>query len=217
MYWTDFFAGSNPPVDSSVSIAAFLASLTDASTQCAAAPASLRLSTATLAATPDPYNFSGSLASPQREWALTPAALLNARKDYRETLYGAFVPKAASSYYLTLSTGVVPDPSAGGAFGYTILHNTSAVHGAPTFVNVINSALYKSVAGSGASVTARTHPLPVTSTERITTTRTTSSTVATIIVIAFSFSERRGAVLRPRCVVVVTRVRASCPCPPPRS
>lgn len=203
MYWTDFYAGSTPPVDSSGSIAALMSSLTDASPQRAAALASLRLSAATLAATPDPYNFSGSLASPQREWALTSAALLNARGDYRETLYGAFVPEAASSYYPALSTGVVPDPSAGGAFGYTILHNTSAIHGAPTFVNVINSALYKRVAGSSASITARTHPLPVTSAERITTTGTTSSTVATIVVIAFSFSERRGVVLRPSCGAVV--------------
>ena len=189
MYWTDFYAGSVPPVDSNASIAATMASLTAASPQRAAAGSSLRLSALTLNATPDPYNFSGALVSPRREWALVSAALLNSRDNYKETLYGAFVPEAAGTYYPALSTGVVPDAAAAGACGYAILHNTSAVHGAPTFVNVINSALYARTAGSGASITTRNHPLPNTNTERVSITSATSSSVAIIIVIAFSFSE----------------------------
>lgn len=164
-----------------------MASLDAASPQRAATAGALRQTWSTLAATPDPYNFSQAWASPRRELSLMSAALLGVRGQYRETLYGAFVPQSAGTYFPNLSAGVIPSAAASGAASYAILHNTSAIHGAPTFVNVINSALYKRVSGGSASITTRTHPLPITFSQTAAIQSSTSSSVAIIVVIAFAF------------------------------
>lgn len=187
VYWADHYIGANQTVDSTGDLPAFAAALTAASPQRASLDSSLRLSGASIAATPDTYGFIRGTSEPQRSLAAVSTVLLNARGNYKETLYGSFIPTSAGTLYPNLTAGVIPSAPAGGAVGYTILHNTSAIHGAPTFVNVINSALYKRTAGSSASISTHTHPLPITYVERVAITSTTSSTVAIIIVIAFSF------------------------------
>lgn len=50
-----------------------------------------------------------------------------------------------------------------GSTGYTVLHNNSCQHAAPTYINLINSAILR-LAASNDNMTIRTrnHPLPLT-------------------------------------------------------
>jgi ATP-binding cassette, subfamily A (ABC1), member 3 len=173
-------------VDSSGSLATLMGSLDSASPQRAATSGSLRQTWSGLAAAPDPYNFTQTWSSPRREFSSLSAVLLEQRGNYKETMYGAFIPESAGTYFPSLSTGVVPDASTNGTMCYAIMHNTSAYHGAPTFVNVINSALYSRVTPGG-SIKANSHPLPETFAATAAVQSGTASTVAIIVVIAFSF------------------------------
>lgn len=58
---------------------------------------------------------------------------------------------------------VMDDQNDNGSLGYTVLHNSSCQHAAPTFINLMNSAILRS-ATRNANMTIRTrnHPLPMT-------------------------------------------------------
>jgi hypothetical protein len=190
MYWTDWYANaaapSNAPiVDASGSLSSLMASISATSPQRADTAGAMHVTWADLAATSDPAQFNAGYASPRRELALMSAKLLNDRGQYKETMYGALVPLATGAYYPNISTGVIPDASCGGVMGYVLLHNTSAAHGSATFMNVMNSALYRRVGGS--RISAISHPLPATFAQNAAVQSTQASSVAIIVVIAFSF------------------------------
>lgn len=87
--------------------------------------------------------------------------LLNAKDaaQYAESTYLA--------YAWTLDDTSFPAQDAasltGGVYTYSALVNTTWVHGAPTAVNLADSAILQRTTGNaGASITSRTHPLPYT-------------------------------------------------------
>jgi hypothetical protein len=89
------------------------------------------------------------------------AYLLNDAGAFAASKFGAVVPVLSGS----LVEGQSPTdlPPAAAAATYSVMHNTSATHGAPTWLNVLNSALYARATGiPEARITARTHPLPFT-------------------------------------------------------
>lgn len=106
-------------------------------------------------AIPDPNNIITSAVSPQREWQRMSAFLLDDAPNYMASKYGAVVPLRDGSVVATQSDTAVPP------LAFTIMQNTSACHVAPTFLNVLDSALYATQI-PGASIATRNHPLPFT-------------------------------------------------------
>lgn len=50
-----------------------------------------------------------------------------------------------------------------GSLGYTVLHNSSCQHSAPTFINVMNSAILRlATRNDNMTIVTRNHPLPMT-------------------------------------------------------
>lgn len=50
-----------------------------------------------------------------------------------------------------------------GSLGYTVLHNSTCQHAAPTFINLINSAILRLATRSeNMTIQTRNHPLPMT-------------------------------------------------------
>lgn len=93
------------------------------------------------------------------------AFLLNDAGSYAATKYAAIVPTANATLVEAQDpTAFVP---AAGAATYSVLHNTSATHGGPVWLNVLNSALFARAysGGGGASIAVRSHPLPFTTSQ----------------------------------------------------
>ena len=108
------------------------------------------------AAIPDPNGIiKPSAASPTREYDNMSAFLLNDAPKYAASKFAALIPMRNGSIVATQSDAAVPPVA------FTIMQNTSACHVAPTWLNVLDSALY--AAGKpGASIATRNHPLPFT-------------------------------------------------------
>lgn len=50
-----------------------------------------------------------------------------------------------------------------GSLGYTVLHNSTCQHSAPTFINLINSAILRlATLNENMTIQTRNHPLPMT-------------------------------------------------------
>lgn len=50
-----------------------------------------------------------------------------------------------------------------GGLGYTVLHNSSCQHAAPTYINVMNAAILRlATRNRNMTIQARNHPLPMT-------------------------------------------------------
>lgn len=48
-----------------------------------------------------------------------------------------------------------------GSLGYTVLYNSTCQHGAPTFINLINSAILRlATRDENMTIQTRNHPLP---------------------------------------------------------
>lgn len=63
---------------------------------------------------------------------------------------------------------VVDKQNADGSLGYTILHNSSCQHAAPTFINLINSAILRlATHDENMTIQTRNHPLPLTQSQHL--------------------------------------------------
>lgn len=55
-----------------------------------------------------------------------------------------------------------------GSLGFTILHNSSCQHGAPTYINVMNAAILRlATRNNNMTIRTRNHPLPMTKSQRL--------------------------------------------------
>jgi len=55
-----------------------------------------------------------------------------------------------------------------GSLGYTILHNSSCQHAAPTFINLMNAAILRLATGDqNMTIQTRNHPLPMTKSQHL--------------------------------------------------
>lgn len=60
------------------------------------------------------------------------------------------------------------DQNTDGSLGYTVLHNFSCQHAAPTFINLMNSAILRLATHNiNMTVQTRNHPLPMTQSQRL--------------------------------------------------
>lgn len=60
------------------------------------------------------------------------------------------------------------DQSNDGSLGYTVLHNCSCQHAAPTFINMMNSAILRlATQDTNMTIRTRNHPLPTTRSQRL--------------------------------------------------
>lgn len=61
---------------------------------------------------------------------------------------------------------VMDDQYDDGSLGYTVLHNSTCQHAAPTYINVMNAAILRLATGDkNMSIQTRNHPLPMTKTQ----------------------------------------------------
>lgn len=92
------------------------------------------------------------------------------------------------SYQSRYGAVVVDKQNADGSLGYTILHNSSCQHAAPTFINLINSAILRlATLDENMTIQTRNHPLPLTQSQHLQRHDLDAFTVAIIVNIAFSF------------------------------
>lgn len=55
-----------------------------------------------------------------------------------------------------------------GSLGYTVLHNSSCQHAAPTYINLMNAAILRLAAGErNMTIRTRNHPLPMTVSQKL--------------------------------------------------
>lgn len=58
---------------------------------------------------------------------------------------------------------VIDNQSEDGSIGYTVLHNSTCQHAAPTFINLIDSAILRlATHDENMTIKTRNHPLPMT-------------------------------------------------------
>ncbi|MED6170830.1 ATP-binding cassette sub- A member 1 [Stylosanthes scabra] len=92
------------------------------------------------------------------------------------------------SYQSRYGAIVMDDQNNDGSLGYTVLHNCSCQHSAPTFINVMNSAILRLATGdTNMTIQTRNHPLPMTQSQLIQRHDLDAFSAAIIVNIAFSF------------------------------
>ncbi|KAG0463336.1 hypothetical protein HPP92_019405 [Vanilla planifolia] len=92
------------------------------------------------------------------------------------------------SYQSRYGAVVMDDQYADGSLGYTILHNSTCQHAAPTYINLVNAAILRLVSGnSNMTIKTRNHPLPMTMSQRLQRHDLDAFSVSIIVSIAFSF------------------------------
>ncbi|CAL1377626.1 unnamed protein product [Linum trigynum] len=75
-----------------------------------------------------------------------------------------------------------------GSVGYTVLHNSSCQHSAPTFINVMNAALLRLATGNNnMTIRTRNHPFPLTQSQHLQRQDLDAFSAAIIVSIAFAF------------------------------
>lgn len=75
-----------------------------------------------------------------------------------------------------------------GSLSYTILHNSTCQHAAPTYINVMNSAILRfAVSDRNMTIQTRNHPLPMTKSQHLQRHDLDAFSAAIIVTIAFSF------------------------------
>ena len=63
---------------------------------------------------------------------------------------------------------VMDDQNEDGSLGYTVLHNSSCQHAAPTFINLMNAAILKlATQNKNMTIRTRNHPLPMTESQHL--------------------------------------------------
>lgn len=83
---------------------------------------------------------------------------------------------------------VMDDRNDDGSLGFTILHNSSCQHAAPTYINVMNAAILRLATGDkNMTIQTRNHPLPMTLSQKSQRHDLDAFSAAVIVSIAFSF------------------------------
>lgn len=60
------------------------------------------------------------------------------------------------------------DQNEDGSLGFTVLHNNSCQHAAPTYINVVNSAILRlATENENMTIQTRNHPLPLTMSQHL--------------------------------------------------
>ncbi|TYK11079.1 Beta-galactosidase [Cucumis melo var. makuwa] len=121
---------------------------------------------------------SGSICIPYIPWSQRVAdvlthGLLRPKFNFCVSKYGAIV---------------MDDQNSDGSIGYTVLHNCSCQHSAPTFINIVNAAILRLATGDqNMTIQTRNHPLPMTKSQRLQRHDLDAFSAAIIINIAFCF------------------------------
>jgi ATP-binding cassette subfamily A (ABC1) protein 3 len=146
-------------------VAAFLARIPAANASLSTAAPAFALSAAAAAATVDKYGFATAGAgSPLGDWQNASSWLLGNVGSVAASVYGAVLFEGGPGTLVPGQSAASVFPTGGdNALTYTVMHNTTAQHTAPLYVNLVNSAAYARATGAAdASITARTYPLPLT-------------------------------------------------------
>lgn len=99
--------------------------------------------------------------------------LMSSFNESYESRYGAIVMDAQND---------------DGSIGYTILHNSTCQHAAPTFINLMNAAILRRATLNGnMTIQTRNHPLPMTESQRLQRQDLDAFSAAIVVSIAFSF------------------------------
>lgn len=92
------------------------------------------------------------------------------------------------SYQSRYGAVIMDDQNDDGSLGYTILHNSSCQHAAPTFINLMNAAILRlATRKENMTIRTRNHPLPMTESQRMQRHDLDAFAAAIIVNIAFSF------------------------------
>ncbi|CAL9192995.1 unnamed protein product [Musa hybrid cultivar] len=92
------------------------------------------------------------------------------------------------SYQSRYGAVVMDDQKNDGSVGYTVLHNSSCQHAAPTYINLMNAAILKMATGNEhLMIQTRNHPLPMTISQRSQRHDLDAFSASIIVNIAFSF------------------------------
>ncbi|XP_058083562.1 ABC transporter A family member 1 isoform X2 [Magnolia sinica] len=92
------------------------------------------------------------------------------------------------SYQSRYGAIVMDDQNDDGSLGYTVLHNSTCQHAAPTFINLMNSAILRlATENDNMTIQTRNHPLPMTSSQHSQHHDLDAFSAAIIVTIAFSF------------------------------
>ena len=60
------------------------------------------------------------------------------------------------------------DQNEDGTLGYTVLHNSTCQHAAPTFINLMNAAILRlATQNKNMTIQTRNHPLPMTESQHL--------------------------------------------------
>ncbi|CAA6654054.1 unnamed protein product [Spirodela intermedia] len=92
------------------------------------------------------------------------------------------------SYQSRYGAVVMDDVNDDGSLGYTVLHNSSCQHAAPTYINLMNAAILRLAAEErNMTIQTRNHPLPMTMSQKLQHHDLDAFSAAIIVSIAFSF------------------------------
>ncbi|KAH9621199.1 hypothetical protein KSS87_008655 [Heliosperma pusillum] len=92
------------------------------------------------------------------------------------------------SYQSRYGAIMMDDENDDGSLSYTVLHNSSCQHAAPTYINLINSAILKfSASNDNMTIQTRNHALPLTKSQHLQRHDLDAFSAAIIVTIAFSF------------------------------
>ncbi|PIN24569.1 Lipid exporter ABCA1 [Handroanthus impetiginosus] len=92
------------------------------------------------------------------------------------------------SYQSRYGAIVMDEQGEDGSLGYTVLHNSSCQHAAPTYINLINSAILRlATLNENMTIRTRNHPLPMTKSQLQQRHDLDAFKVAVVVTISFSF------------------------------
>ncbi|KAL6987169.1 Phospholipid-transporting ATPase abca1 [Sarracenia purpurea var. burkii] len=92
------------------------------------------------------------------------------------------------SYQSRYGAIVMDDQNADGSLGYSVLHNSSCQHAAPTYINLMNSAILRlATLNKNMTIRTRNHPLPMTKSQHLQHHDLDAFAAVIVINIAFSF------------------------------
>ncbi|XP_047311317.1 ABC transporter A family member 1 [Impatiens glandulifera] len=92
------------------------------------------------------------------------------------------------SYQSRYGAIVFDDQNNDGSLGYTVLHNSSCQHAAPTYINLVNAAILRlATMNKNMTIQTRNHPLPLTTSQHLQRHDLDAFAAVIIINIAFSF------------------------------
>ncbi|XP_071741723.1 ABC transporter A family member 1 [Rutidosis leptorrhynchoides] len=92
------------------------------------------------------------------------------------------------SYESRYGAIVMDEQNEDGSMGYTVLHNSTCQHAAPTFINLMNAAILRlATLNTNMTIQTRNHPLPMTQSQRLQRQDLDAFSAAIVVSIAFSF------------------------------